>query len=162
MSGMTIIVKTIARWVGGMILLFGIYIVSFGHLTPGGGFAGGVIIACAYILLTLAHGSRFSLGRLNKALAAEMDSTGALLFLLLALLGVVAGGHMFFANFLQKAHPQQPFRLISAGIIPLCNVAIGLKVGMGLFVVFIIMSTMRVVVKADAPEIANDKRSGSQ
>jgi len=38
MKGMTIIVKTIGSWVKVLIFLFGIYIVLFGHLTPGGGF----------------------------------------------------------------------------------------------------------------------------
>jgi len=54
MKGMTIIVKTVSSWVKVLIFLFGIYITIFGHLTPGGGFAGGVILACSYILLMLA------------------------------------------------------------------------------------------------------------
>ena len=52
-EGMGIIVKTVARWLKGFILLYGIYLVLYGHLTPGGGFAGGVVIACAFILLTM-------------------------------------------------------------------------------------------------------------
>ena len=51
MKGMTVIVKTIASWVKVLIFLFGIYIIIFGHLTPGGGFAGGVILASSYVLL---------------------------------------------------------------------------------------------------------------
>jgi len=54
MKGMTIIVKTISSWVKVLIVLFGIYIILFGHLTPGGGFAGGVILAASYVLLMLA------------------------------------------------------------------------------------------------------------
>ena len=54
MKGMTVIVKTIASWVKVLIFLFGIYIIIFGHLTPGGGFAGGVILASSYVLLMLA------------------------------------------------------------------------------------------------------------
>ena len=42
MSGMTVIVKTITRWVKVFIFLFGAYIIVTGHLSPGGGFAGGV------------------------------------------------------------------------------------------------------------------------
>ena len=45
MKGMTVIVKTIASWVKVLIFLFGLYIIIFGHLTPGGGFSGGVILA---------------------------------------------------------------------------------------------------------------------
>ena len=54
MAGMTIIVKTISSWVKVLIIVFGVYIILFGHLTPGGGFAGGVILASSYILLMLA------------------------------------------------------------------------------------------------------------
>ena len=58
MAGMTIIVKTISSWVKVLIIVFGIYIILFGHLTPGGGFAGGVILASSYILLMLAFGRK--------------------------------------------------------------------------------------------------------
>ncbi len=53
-EGMSLIVKTVNRWLKGFILLFGIYLVLYGHLTPGGGFPGGVVIACAFMLITLA------------------------------------------------------------------------------------------------------------
>ena len=39
--GMSMIVRTVTRWLKGPILLFGIYIVLYGHITPGGGFGGG-------------------------------------------------------------------------------------------------------------------------
>jgi len=59
MKGMTVIVKTVSSWVKVLIFLFGIYIILFGHLTPGGGFAGGVILASSYVLLMLAFGRKF-------------------------------------------------------------------------------------------------------
>ena len=37
MKGMTLIVKTISSWVKVLIFLFGIYIILFGDLGPGGG-----------------------------------------------------------------------------------------------------------------------------
>ena len=43
MKGMTVIVKKTTQLIAGMIFLYGIYIIVHGHLTPGGGFAGGVI-----------------------------------------------------------------------------------------------------------------------
>ena len=56
MTGMTLIVKTITRLLFGFIILYGVSIVLYGHLTPGGGFAGGVILACGFILLVLSFG----------------------------------------------------------------------------------------------------------
>ncbi len=67
---MSMIVKTVARWLKGPILLFGIYIVLYGHITPGGGFGGGVIIACAFILITLALGEKNGLDVFSKGLAS--------------------------------------------------------------------------------------------
>lgn len=55
-KGMSLIVKVITRLTVGLILLFGIYIVLHGHVSPGGGFAGGVIIALSFIHLMLAYG----------------------------------------------------------------------------------------------------------
>jgi len=130
--GMTIIVKTVTRLTVGLILLFGIYIVLHGHLTPGGGFAGGVIIALSFVHLMLAFGKGVALKKLSRPMASCIESAGGLMFLAIALLGYTGG--WFFFNYLTGWG--QPFRIFSAGIIPLCNIAISLKVGAGLFAVF--------------------------
>jgi multicomponent Na+:H+ antiporter subunit B len=141
---MSIIVRTVTRWVAAFILLYGLYIVAFGHLSPGGGFAGGVILACAFVLEVLALGKERAGRRFPFGLAKRLDSAGALAFWALALIALVfAGG--FFVNFIQKSCPGQPLRLFSAGIIPLCNVAIALKVGASLFLVVVVLSVLRVV-----------------
>lgn len=140
--GMTLIVKTITRFTVGLILLYGIYIVSHGHLTPGGGFAGGLIIALSFIHLMLAFGKDVALGKLSKAGASLFESLGAILFLTIALLGLT-GGYFFF-NFLRKG---EPFTLFSAGIIPLCNIAISFKVGAGLFAIFIALVSLKIIAK---------------
>ncbi len=131
-KGMTLIVKTITRLTVGLILLYGIYIVLHGHLSPGGGFAGGVIIALSFIHLMLAFGKEVALKKLSQSTASILESLGALMFLTIALLGFL-GGYFFFNFFLNKG---QPFRLFSAGTIPLCNIAISFKVGAGLFAIF--------------------------
>ncbi|MBI4972978.1 MAG: hypothetical protein HZC16_04075 [Candidatus Omnitrophica bacterium] len=131
-AGMTIIVKTITRLTVGLILLYGIYIVLHGHLSPGGGFAGGVIIALSFIHLMLAFGKDTALKKLSESWASIIESLGALMFLSIALMGFL-GGYFFFNFFLHKG---KPFALFSAGIIPLCNIAISLKVGAGLFAIF--------------------------
>ncbi len=147
-NGMTPIVKTITGWVKGFILVFGIYIVLYGHLTPGGGFGGGVIIAMTFVLLTLSFGKEEALKRFRLGVAAELDSVGALMFLIIALLGISAGlGGRFFTNYIAKADPGTPFSLLSSGTILLCNIAIALKVASSLFVVFILLVLMRVVHK---------------
>jgi multisubunit Na+/H+ antiporter MnhB subunit len=138
-EGMTLIVKTITRFVGVMIMLFGVYIVLHGHLSPGGGFAGGVILASGFILLTLAFGKNASLKIFSQRAASDFESFGALIFLSVALLGFTGG--FFFLNFLPKGEAGE---LISAGIIPVCNIGIGIKVGAALFAVFMALIILRI------------------
>ena len=147
-QGMSLIVKSVTDWLKGFILLYGIYIVLYGHLTPGGGFAGGVIIACAFILLTLAEGQKTSSRTLSKPVASELDSVGALMFLGVALAGLYRVG-VFFKNVLVDNSIMSPFELVSAGTIPVCNIAIALKVGMSLFMVFTILAAVRVAITVD-------------
>jgi multicomponent Na+:H+ antiporter subunit B len=141
MKGMTIIVKTVSSWVKMLIVLFGIYIILFGHLTPGGGFAGGVILASSYLLIMLAFGREFVQKDLPLALDSKLDCLGALLFAMIAVLGLVLCDKIFFANFLYLSGKE--FELISAGTIPFSNIAIGLKVGASLFLVIFLLSTFR-------------------
>jgi len=146
MKGMTVIVKSISSWVKILIFLFGIYITIFGHLTPGGGFAGGVILACSYILLILAFGREFAEENLSLPVASKLDCVGALLFAAVALFGLFYGAAAFFYNFLHQeiqADKVKPLELVSAGTIPLSNIAICLKVGASLFLVFLVLSTFK-------------------
>ena len=138
-QGMSLIVKTITRLTVGLILLYGIYIVSHGHVSPGGGFAGGVIIALSFIHLMLAYGKEIAFRKLTKKIASLLESSGAIMFLVIALLGFTGG--YFFLNFISKG---KPFRLFSAGIIPLCNIAICLKVAAGLFAIFVALVLLKL------------------
>ena len=142
-EGMTLIVKTITRLTVGLILLYGIYIVLHGHLTPGGGFAGGVIIALSFIHLMLAFGKDLALKKMSRSAASFFESFGAVMFVAIAILGFV-GGYFFF-NFIGKG---EPFAFFSAGTIPLSNIAICFKVGAGLFAVFVAI----VLIKIDPGE----------
>jgi len=155
MRGMTIIVKTISSWVKLLIFLFGIYIVLFGHLTPGGGFAGGVILASSYVLILLAFGRKSVEENLSIAQASRLDSIGALLFMAIAMSGFLYGAALFFYNAIQQrylADKHTAFELVSAGSIPLSNIAIGLKVGASLFLVIMVLSVFRPKGKTDARE----------
>jgi multicomponent Na+:H+ antiporter subunit B len=136
---MTVIVKTVTRLTAWLILLYGIHIVLHGHISPGGGFAGGVIIALSLIHLTLAYGKEMVFTRLSQSLVELWESTGALLFLAIAVSGLSAG--YFFANFLPTG---EPFSLFSAGTIPLANIAISIKVWAGLFAIFMALVLLRI------------------
>lgn len=137
---MTFIVKAIARITIVFILVYGIYIAAHGHLTPGGGFAGGIIIALSFIQLMLAYGRGAALAKLSKTVAALFESFGAIALLAIALLGFMGG--YFFLNFF--ASKGAPFTLFSAGIIPLANIAIMVKVCTGVFAIFVVLVLLKM------------------
>mgnify|MGYP001578560534 FL=1 len=141
-AGMTLIVKTITRLTVGLIMLFGIYIVFHGHLSPGGGFAGGVIVALSFVHLMLVFGKDFAMAKISRNLASNLESVGALMFLFVALLGFLGGS--FFHNVIAKG---KPFDLFSSGTIILSNISIGLKVGVGLFAIFLALVVLEMAKK---------------
>lgn len=132
---MTIIVQKVTQIMCGIIFLYGIYIILHGHLTPGGGFAGGTIIAGSFILLVIAFGSEFLALKKEETGSSILESTAILAFLVIASVGLLIGGvGIFFVNFLPKGTVGS---LISAGVIPLFNIAVGIEVAAALVTVFL-------------------------
>ena len=140
--GMTSIVKNTASLVSGFIAVFGLYIALTGHIGPGGGFAGGVILAAAGMLILLAFGQRFSAKVITARVIHVADAAGASVFLLIAVLGFLMGA--FFTNFIPTG---EPHHLKSGGMIPLANLAILVKVGAGLVGAFLALSAFRLTGK---------------
>lgn len=122
---MSEIVKTVSRIFAPLIVVFGIYVTLHGHLTPGGGFAGGIILAGVVILLVLAYGGERKKIEGEKKTTSRLESSGILLFWFVAVLGLAISG-IFFLNIMGKGIP---FTIFSAGIIPVCNIAIAVEVG---------------------------------
>ncbi|MBN1291143.1 MAG: hypothetical protein JXB48_04820 [Candidatus Latescibacteria bacterium] len=139
MKGMTLIVKTITRLLLGFIFVFSVSIILFGHITPGGGFAGGVMLACVFILLVLAFGKKTALDIVSEKAISIWDSVGSLSFLEIALLGFFGG--FFFKDFFSKG---SPLKLFSGGTILWSNISIGIKVFASLFAAFMALAIFRV------------------
>jgi multicomponent Na+:H+ antiporter subunit B len=118
----------------GLIFMYGLYIISHGHLTPGGGFAGGAIVAGAFILLILAYGSKVVNLRKEKTQTSITESIALLVVIILALAGLFLGACVFFNNYLPKG---EIGKLISGGIIPLYNIFIGMEVAAALLTIFL-------------------------
>ncbi len=115
------ILKHGARFVFAIMILFGVYMFTHGHLSPGGGFPGGGIIAAAILLLYMADNDfRVKLTALKIA-----EGAAGSLYIIIGLLGLFIGGY-FLKNFLPTGIVGDVF---SAGIIPIVYILIGLKVG---------------------------------
>lgn len=141
--GMSLIVRTVTRWLSSFILLFGVFMVLYGHHSPGGGFAGGVVIACAFILVRLAGGKPESAQTLPDITAETLGILGPILFLLVALAGMWLG-EAFLDNFLLAEENPGGGGLLSGGTIQLCELAIGFAVSMSLFAAFAALSASDV------------------
>lgn len=131
-AGMSIIVKTTARLSAWFILLYGFNLVIHGHIASGGGFAGGLLIALAFIHLILAFGKDSIRQRMKTERIQKFLSSGIFAFLLIGWLGLLIAGK-FFANFLAKGHLTG---ILSGGTIPLINLCIGLNFGILLYIGF--------------------------
>ena len=134
MQGMSVIVKKIAQLMSGLIFVYGIYIITHGHITPGGGFAGGALVAGSFILLILANGSEYIKLKRQEEGSSVVESAAVLMALVLATIGLVAGSLVFFNNYLPAGIPG---RLISGGAIPLYNIFIGMEVAAALITIFL-------------------------
>jgi multicomponent Na+:H+ antiporter subunit B len=113
------------------LVLLGLYIVVHGHLTPGGGFQGGVILASAFLMVYLA-GRYITFRQISpKSLLDGGEGLGAGGFVAVGFVGMLAG-----AAFLENVLPLgQTGKVFSAGTLPIINLSVGLEVAMGLLLV---------------------------
>jgi len=134
MKGLTVIVKKTTQLIAGMVFLYGIYVIIHGHLTPGGGFAGGVILAGSFILLILAFGSDFMNLTKEEAGSTLFENLATLVVVFLAVSGLLFGTRIFFLNWLPKGTVGQ---LVSAGMLPLYNIFVGIEVASSILTIFL-------------------------
>jgi energy-converting hydrogenase B subunit I len=148
MSGMSKIVKTITNIAIPFILIYGLYVIAHGHLTPGGGFQGGAVVASGLVMVLIAYGSVWTMEKIKEKNLTMLESLGAFCFILLAFLGLLFGS-VFFNNYLVGSNlifgdvPAAGSGLAdfnTAGVIPLMNFAVGLKVIAGLFAIVLVMA----------------------
>jgi multicomponent Na+:H+ antiporter subunit B len=148
MMGMSRIVKTITAVTFPLAMIYGLYIIAHGHLTPGGGFQGGAVVASACAMILVAYGSVWVMGKIKEKHLSIFESLGALGFIGLAFFGLIFGANYFFNNFLVSQNQLPLFNAIgvglsninTAGVIPLMNFAVGLKVIAGLFAIVLVMA----------------------
>lgn len=115
------ILRAGVRIITGIILIVGIYIFIHGHLTPGGGFPGGAMIASSILLMYLSDDNfKEKMNTFNI-----LEGTSGILIIVLGLIGLFVF-NSFLYNFLPSGKIGEFF---SAGLTPILYVLIGLKVG---------------------------------
>lgn len=107
------------------ILMFGIYVIVYGHKSPGGGFQGGAILASVFILEYIVKSVTES--QISKF--KKLEEIIYIYVLIIASISVLTKGHLF-TNFLSNYPEYSKYYLI------LMNLIIGFKVCFGLTVIF--------------------------
>jgi len=102
------------------IILLGVYVFVHGHLSPGGGFQGGTIVATGFLLMLLAY-KDFSV---SHNVLSFVESFAGIFFVLFGLAGFIGGG-TFLENFMPVGTMND---LFSGGIIPIVYILVGFKV----------------------------------
>ena len=117
-------------------LVYGIYVVLNGHLSPGGGFSGGAIIGSALIMFAAAYGTK------KSRAFYSFKTYRRIVFFSLMFYGL-AKGYVFFmgANHLPTGIPLgTPGSILSAGLILPLNICVGLIVSGTMYVLFVLFS----------------------
>lgn len=106
-------------------ITFGLYVILFGTVSPGGGFQGGVIVASAAIMIYLGYGFHIVSRALRSETLRVGEALGASLYVFLGLLGIIGGANFCRNIFFDNGEVGD---LISAGTITYMSYAVGFKV----------------------------------
>ncbi len=107
-----------------IIIMYGIYVILNGHLSPGGGFSGGAIIGAGLILYVNAFGFEKASRIMNRKNYAVISVVPLLFY-------AISKGYSFFtgANHLESGIPKgTPGAILSAGLILPLNICVGIVV----------------------------------
>ncbi len=118
------------------IQLFGLYVIAHGELGPGGGFQGGVILAASIILLTIVLGREEGRKRLSEKAAALLAPTGVIIFAVIGLICMIAGGAYLEYSKLPLGSEKLAVHLGIYGI----EIGVGLTVAVGIITIFFEMA----------------------
>ena len=131
---MDTIVKSVSRVLFPLTLLIGLYMVFHAHLTPGGAFPGGAIIATAFALLIISYTEQDVEHRLTRSELIDIKSVAGIILVIV----IIRMSHMMREEFLAS---QNLLSLWSGGFTLLTNVAGSLMIITAL--VMIIYSLVR-------------------
>jgi multicomponent Na+:H+ antiporter subunit B len=141
-------VRVVAITLVGPTVVTGLYIVAHGHLTPGGGFQGGVVLATALLLVYLAGEYSFLRRAAPLSLVEVCEAVGGGGFAVIGLAGLLAG-----VAYMENVLPLgQVGHLNSAGTVPLINLSVGLEVAAGFVLILVefVEQTLMVRLKERA------------
>ncbi|MBR0091610.1 MAG: MnhB domain-containing protein [Lachnospiraceae bacterium] len=136
-------------------ITFGLYVILFGTVSPGGGFQGGVIVASAAIMIYLGNGFHIVSRALRSETLRVGEALGASLYVFLGLLGIIGGANFCRNIFFDNGEVGD---LISAGTITYMSYAVGFKVLTGVgFLLLLLLGILAPDPEPAKPAVAETK-----
>jgi multicomponent Na+:H+ antiporter subunit B len=130
-----VILRYISRILLPFVQLYGLYVVLHGHLSPGGGFSGGAIIAASMILYALSFNLAEGSKKLSHDVSSVLESGGAMIFAGMGLLAILMGTN-FLGNKVAGFPIGTPGNLFSSGAIAVITFGVGIKVASTMITLF--------------------------
>ncbi|MDF2678430.1 MAG: sodium/proton antiporter [Bacillota bacterium] len=124
------ILNEVVKYLIPFIQIFGIYVIFHGHLSPGGGFAGGTIIGVSFILYRIVFGKEYTRKKLNFNKLLRFMTMGVFLYGVLKGYIFISGG-----NDLHLPLPPlgTPGDILSGGFLLPLNIIVGIIVAVTMY-----------------------------
>lgn len=128
-----LVLKQVTKYIIPCIQLFGIYVILNGHISPGGGFSGGTILASSLILKDIAFG--------KESMKFNQDFALKLIGISLMVYGILKG-YSFLSYTFHMPHPPIgiPGHIFSGGFLLPLNILIGITVTSTIFILYDLFS----------------------
>ncbi|MFO7799560.1 MnhB domain-containing protein [Rhodohalobacter sp.] len=130
-----------SRLLSPYIMLFGLYVIFFGHYSPGGGFQGGTLLAASILLIRLSGGRRVSRLQIQEFATTPLAVIGVIIYFLTGLAAMATGGYFL-------DYEQLPFLAMEPGYMRYWGILI-IEVGIGLAVMAILVMIYDNMIKGE-------------
>ncbi|MDK2920013.1 MAG: multicomponent Na+:H+ antiporter subunit [Candidatus Petromonas sp.] len=128
-----VILRETGRIVIPFIQIFGIYVIFFGHLSPGGGFAGGTILGSSLILYRIIFGREKIKEKLSYKRLMMMICSALIFYGALKGYSFITGGAHIYAPQIPLGTPG---KILSGGYLLPLNIAVGIVVSVTIYLFF--------------------------
>jgi multicomponent Na+:H+ antiporter subunit B len=132
------ILKRVAAIILPFICTYGFYVILHGHVSPGGSFAGGIIVGLSFIAFSTIYGIEKGRAKLPETFLVWTESYGTLWYGIMGMVGIFKGAP-FLANKLAGVDLGVPGTLSSGGLISLIGLGVGIRVASTIVTLFFTM-----------------------
>ncbi len=132
------ILKRVAALLLPFIQMYGLYVIFHGHVSPGGSFAGGIVVGLAFIAFATIYGLERGRAKMPERITTLTESYGTLWYGIMGMVGIIKGAP-FLANKLAGIDLGTLGTLSSGGLISLIGLGVGIRVASTMVTLFFTM-----------------------